>query len=75
MKKINVDDIVLIDDNNVLKKVLVTRVNRTTFQCLDEDKNFIVYFIKEIKKIYAKQKYIDFEFKSNEDNQIQLSLF
>lgn len=75
MRKINIDDIVLIDDNNVLKKVLVTRVNRTTFQCLDEDKNSNIYFIKEIKDIYAKQKYFNFEFRSIEDKQVQLSLF
>lgn len=55
MKKINIDDIVIIGDLH-LSKILVTRVNRTTFQGLDSENNSHTYFIKEITKVYAKQK-------------------
>lgn len=39
MKKINIDDIVVIPNENTTIKVLVTRVNRTTFQGLDSENN------------------------------------
>lgn len=56
MKKINIDDIVLIPAGTEQIKVLVTRVDRTTFQGLDSENNSNTYFIKEISKVFAKQK-------------------
>ena len=56
MKKINIDDIVLIPLGEVQIKVLVTRVNRTTFQGLDSENNSNTYFIKEISKVFSRQK-------------------
>lgn len=61
MKKINIDDIVLIGDQHLVK-ILVTRVNRTTFEGLDSQNNLNTYFIKEISKVYAKQKRLPFIF-------------
>jgi hypothetical protein len=74
MKKINVDDIVVIPNENTIIEVLVTRVNRTTFQGLDSENNSKTYFIKEISKVYAKQKKFQFEYETV-NKQIQNSLF
>lgn len=74
MKKINIDDIVLIPSENTTIKVLVTRVNRTTFQGLDSEKNSKTYFIKEISKVFSKQKKFQFEYET-ENKQIQNTLF
>ena len=48
MKKINIDDIVLVPGEKEQIKLLVTRVNITTFQGLDLKNNSNTYFIKEI---------------------------
>lgn len=74
MKKINIDDIVLIPSENTTIKVLVTRVNRTTFQGLDYENNSKTYFIKEISKVFSKQKKFQFEYET-ENKQIQNTLF
>lgn len=74
MKKINIDDIVLIPSENTTIKVLVTRVNRTTFQGLDSENNSKTYFIKEISKVFSKQKKFQFEYET-ENKQIQNTLF
>lgn len=74
MKKINVDDIVVIPNENTTIKVLVTRVNRTTFQGLDSENNSKTYFIKEISKVFSKQKKFQFEYET-ENKQIQNTLF
>ena len=55
MRNINIDDVVLIGDQHLVK-VLVTRVNRTTFEGLDYQNNLNTYFIKEISKVFSKQK-------------------
>lgn len=55
MRNINIDDVVLIGDQHLVK-VLVTRVNRTTFEGLDSQNNLNTYFIKEISKVFSKQK-------------------
>ena len=73
MKKINIDDIVIIGDLH-LSKILVTRVNRTTFQGLDFENNSKTYFIKEISKVFSKQKKFQFEYET-ENKQIQNTLF
>jgi hypothetical protein len=75
MKKVCIDSVVLIDENNVLKKILVTRVNRTTFEGLDLNNNSKIYFIKEIKEIFSRQKNFEFNFEAVKDKQSQLSLF
>ena len=74
MKKINIDDIVLIPGENEQIKVLVTRVNRTTFQGLDLKNNSNTYFIKEISKVFAKQKRLPLIFEE-EISFFLLSLF
>jgi hypothetical protein len=74
MKKINIDDIVLILQGEEQIKVLVTRVNRTTFQGLDSENNSNTYFIKEISKVFSKQKRLPFIFEQ-ETFFTQLSLF
>lgn len=74
MKKINIDDIVVIPSENTTIKVLVTRVNRTTFQGLDSENNSKTYFIKEISKVFSKQKKFQFEYET-ENKQIQNTLF
>lgn len=74
MKKINVDDIVVIPNENTTIKVLVTRVNRITFQGLDSENNSKTYFIKEISKVFSKQKKFQFEYET-ENKQIQNTLF
>lgn len=74
MKKINIDDIVVIFSENTTIKVLVTRVNRTTFQGLDSENNSKTYFIKEISKVFSKQKKFQFEYET-ENKQIQNTLF
>ena len=74
MKKINVDDIVVIPNENTTIKVLVTRVNRTTFQGLDSENNSKTYFIKEISKVFSKQKKFQFEYETV-NKQIQSTLF
>ena len=74
MKKINIDDIVVISSENTTIKVLVTRVNRTTFQGLDSENNSKTYFIKEISKVFSKQKKFQFEYET-ENKQIQNTLF
>lgn len=74
MKKINIDDIVVIPSENTTIKVLVTRVNRTTFQGLDFENNSKTYFIKEISKVFSKQKKFQFEYET-ENKQIQNTLF
>lgn len=74
MKKINIDDIVVIPNENTTIKVLVTRVNRTTFQGLDSENNSKTYFIKEISKVFSKQKKFQFEYET-ENKQIQNTLF
>lgn len=73
MKKINIDDIVLIGDLHPVK-ILVTRVNRTTFLGLDSENNSKTYFIKEISKVFAKQKRLPLIFEE-ELPFTQLSLF
>lgn len=74
MKKINIDDIVLVPGEKEQIKLLVTRVNITTFQGLDLKNNSNTYFIKEISKVYAKQKKFQFEYETV-NKQIQNSLF
>lgn len=74
MKKINIDDIVVIPSENTTIKVLVTRVNRTTFQGLDSENNSKTYFIKEISKVFSKQKKFQFDYET-ENKQIQNTLF
>ena len=73
MKKINIDDIVLIGDLHPVK-ILVTRVNRITFLGLDSENNSKTYFIKEISKVFAKQKRLPLIFEE-ELPFTQLSLF
>ncbi len=73
MKKININDIVLIGDLHLFK-ILVTRVNRTTFQGLDSENNSNTYFIKEISKVFARQKSFQFEYETI-NKQIQHTLF
>lgn len=74
MKKINIDDIVIISGEKEQLKILVTRVNRTTFQGLDSENNSNTYFIKEISKVFARQKSFQFEFETI-NKQIQHTLF
>lgn len=74
MKKINVDDKVLVKSSNMEKVVLVTRVNRTTFEALTIDNTLEIFFIKEIIKVVSTQQRLDLQF-SNQDSLIQLSLF
>ena len=64
MKKINIEDKVLVNSRNGLIQVLVTRVNRTTFQGLDIDNALEVYFIKDIKKVISRQKTLELYFES-----------
>lgn len=64
MKKINIEDKVLVHSRNGLIQVLVTRVNRTTFQGLDIDNALEVYFIKDIKKVISRQKTLELYFES-----------
>ncbi len=73
MKKINIDDVVLIGDLHSVK-ILVTRVNRTTFEGLDSENNSNTYFIKEISKVFSKQKRLPLIFEV-ETPFIQLTLF
>lgn len=74
MKRINIDDIVLVPGEKEQIKVLVIRVNRTTFQGLDTENNSKTYFIKEISKVFARQKSFQFEFETI-NKQIQHTLF
>lgn len=74
MKKINIDDKVLVKSSNMEKVVLVTRVNRTTFEALTIDNTLEIFFIKEIVKVVSTQQRLDLQF-SNQDSLIQLSLF
>lgn len=74
MKKINIDDIVLVPGEKEQIKLLVTRVNRTTFQGLDLKNNSNTYFIKEISKVFAKQKRLPLIFEE-EISFFQPSLF